>query len=105
MVEVVDVNTPYLHFSLDDVRECTTRLSTYNGPSVFDDPLLSILQEWHERYGIVVTLYVQGDFKIDKRYSQELIQNSDWLKFGYHGDGPQRFKYRGGYFIGKLKML
>lgn len=91
----VDIDTPYIHFSLDDVRECTDRLSSYNGGSVFSDPLLSILKDWHEQYGIVVTLFVQGDFRIDKRYSQELIENSEWLKFGYHGTGPGRFKYDG----------
>ena len=92
---IVDIDTPYIHFSLDDVRECTARLSSYNGGSVFSDPLLSILKDWHERYGLVATLYVQGDFLIDKHYSLELIDNGDWLKFGYHGVGPKRIKYDG----------
>ncbi len=100
---IVDIDTPYIHFSLDDVRECTNRLSSYNGDSVFSDPLLSILKDWHERYGIVVTLFVQGNFLIDSHYSQELIDNSDWLKFGYHGVGPDRLKYDGMRFYKQVR--
>lgn len=81
------VDRKYFHFSLDDVSGCTSRLSDYDGRSVFSDSTLSILKAWHDRYGIVVSLYCQGDFSVNSKYAEELIENSSWLKFGYHGIG------------------
>ncbi len=78
----------YLHFSLDDVQECMRNLSSTDYESIFTDPTLQILKTWHDRYGIVASLYVQGDFTINSKYAAELVANSDWLKFGYHGDTP-----------------
>lgn len=75
----------YLFFSLDDVHDCILRLSKYERKSIFNDPTLSILKYWHEKYGIVVSLYVQGNFTINSNYKDELSRNSSWLKFAYHG--------------------
>lgn len=85
-LDVADVKGKYMHFSLDDVQKTIQCLSEYNGGSIFQDSTLSILKEWHYKYGIVVSLYVQGDFRINSKYAKELISNSNWLKFGYHGD-------------------
>lgn len=90
-LKIVTIKNNYLHFSLDDVFRCTTRLSTYNNNSIFSDSTLSILKEWHDKYGIVVSLYVQGDFCINSKYAQELIDNHSWLKFGYHGFGEHKY--------------
>lgn len=81
-----DANKRYLHFSLDDVHECLERLSDTRKESIFEDSTLAILKKWHDKYGIVVTLYCQGDFSINSKYARELIKNSSWLKFGYHGN-------------------
>ena len=85
-------NKRYLHFSLDDVAGITKSLSTYTGETIFRNPCLATLKEWHERYDIVVSLYVQGDFCINRKYAQELIDNSDWLKWGYHGSSEKARK-------------
>lgn len=90
-MKIVEPKSTYLHFSLDDVRGCTARLSTYNNNSVFSDSTLSVLKQWHDKYGICVSLYVQGDFCINSRYANELIANSTWLKFGYHGIGDYKY--------------
>ena len=79
-------NKRYLHFSLDDVVGITKSLSTYTGETIFRNPCLATLKEWHTKYGIVASLYVQEDFCINSKYSRELIDNSDWLKWGYHGN-------------------
>ena len=83
--EVVSIKDKYLHFSLDDVQRICENLSAYDKESIFTDTTLNILKEWHDSYGIVASLYVQGDFTINSKYAQELIDNSDWLKWGYHG--------------------
>ena len=85
-------NSEYLHFSLDDVHDCIKRLSKPNKVSVFEDSTLHILKDWHDKYGLVVSLYVQGDFTIHSKYARELIDNSSWLKFGYHGSGHSCYK-------------
>ena len=88
----VEVNNKYMHFSLDDVQECTSNLSTGRHSTIFQDSTFNILKEWHNKYGIVVSLFVQGDFNINHKYAQELIDNSYWLKFGYHGTTASRNK-------------
>lgn len=42
----------------------------------------------------MVSLYVQGDFSINSKYAKELIANSSWLKFGYHGIGNHKYDIR-----------
>ena len=91
----------YLHFSLDDVHDCISRLSHYNKESIFDDSTLHVLKVWHDQYGIVVSLYVQGDFSINSKYAKELIDNGSWLKFGYHGSG--RYKLDAWKFYKQIK--
>lgn len=80
------------HFSLDDVAEITKDLSTYNGNTIFQNPTLAKLKEWHNKYGITISLYVQGDFNINSKHAQELVDNSNWLKWGYHGNSDKHKK-------------
>lgn len=56
------VNKPTLHFSVDDVRAICQSLKDGNKNSIFEDSLMQLLQKWHKEYGIVASLYVQGDF-------------------------------------------
>ena len=71
---------------MDDVQNTCESLSKYDKETIFTDSTLHILKQWHDKYGIVASLYVQGDFTINSKYAQELIDNSDWLKWGYHGN-------------------
>lgn len=84
-MKVVDVQKSYIHFSLDDVTKVTNNLSSPKYNSVFEDSTLAQLKDWHDKYGIVASLYVMGSFTINSKYASELINNKDWLKFGYHG--------------------
>ena len=84
--EIKTIQGKYLHFSLDDVQKICKNLSTNDKETIFTDSTLCILKQWHDKYGIVASLYVQGDFTINSQYAQELIDNCDWLKWGYHGN-------------------
>lgn len=84
--EIKTIQGQYLHFSLDDVQNICYNLQTDDKGTIFSDSTLSVLKQWHDKYGIVVSLYVQGDFTINSKYAKELIDNSDWLKWGYHGN-------------------
>ena len=84
--EITTIKSKYLHFSLDDVQNTCENLSKYDKGTIFADSTLHILKQWHDKYGIVASLYVQGDFTINSKYAQELIENSNWLKWGYHGN-------------------
>lgn len=96
-----------VHFSIDDVL-MTLRWAYRNKPaSIFDMRFFSVLEEWHKKYGIKVTLYMffsDGlDFDISmfqERYINELKNQKDWLKVAYHGiysdkyvENADRFKF------------
>ena len=90
--EIKTIQGKYLHFSLDDVQNICYNLQTYDKGTIFSDSTLSVLKQWHDKYGIVVSLYIQGDFTINSKYAQELIENSEWLKWGYHGNTEKSHK-------------
>ena len=90
--EIITIRGKYLHFSLDEVQKTCKNLSKYDKETIFADSTLHILKQWHDKYGIVVSLYVQGDFTINSKYAQELIDNSNWLKWGYHGNTDRPHK-------------
>lgn len=83
------VSNKFLHFSLDDVSACIQDLENNNNyDSIFDNPTLSLLKNWHDSYGIVVSLYLQRNLNnIPSKFINEFIENKDWLKFGWHGTG------------------
>lgn len=92
-----------IHFSIDDVI-LTLRWAWRNSPaSIFDMDFFGTLRRWHQRYGLTVCLYCFGSdgdrFSADmlpERYVEELREQRDWLRVGYHGlyavavrmDGP-----------------
>lgn len=90
--EIKTIQGKYLHFSLDDVQNICYNLQTYDKGTIFSDSTLSALKQWHDKYGIVVSLYIQGNFTINSKYAQELIENSEWLKWGYHGNTEKSHK-------------
>lgn len=80
----------FFHFSLDDFKDAiadiVTNANTYN--SIFDNSTFAKLREWHLKYGITVSLYVQRTMSdIPAKFKNDFIYNKDWMKFGYHGNG------------------
>ena len=87
--------TSFLHISFDDVEYCIKNLSTGTLNSLFDDPLIGLLKNLHNHYGCAFSLYVynlvsSGFLNMPIKYRQEFIENSSWLKVGFHVyDGGQ----------------
>lgn len=80
----------FFHFSLDDFKDAiadiVTNANTYN--SIFDNSTFAKLREWHLKFGITVSLYVQRTMSdIPAKFKYDFIYNKDWMKFGYHGNG------------------
>ena len=80
----------FFHFSLDDFKDAiadiVTNANTYN--SIFDNSTFAKLREWHLKFGITVSLYVQRTMSdIPAKFKNDFIYNNDWIKFGYHGNG------------------
>jgi hypothetical protein len=83
----------YIHFSIDDVsaslKDINTNKSSYS--SLFDNPLFQDIKILHKKYNACFTLYLFGMSKLfdvsyfTPKFDNELVDNSDWLKFGYHG--------------------
>ena len=97
-----------VHFSVDDVGSSFRWLYTHNAKSVFDIPMFKILKSLHENYGIKCSLYIfepTDFFWFSERFpqfKQELLSNTSWLHFGYHGNKIQfrkDFAYKSGYFL------
>lgn len=80
----------WIHFSIDDVNRCLQWIWEKQPYSVFEEPMLGKLKEWHEMYHLNCDLYVfemVGDFHLSDlqdRYWEELSKESSWLKFGWH---------------------
>ena len=81
-------SSSYMHVSFDDVKflfqDLVKNKNVYT--SVFDNPFLGKLSEYHKMYNASFSLYVfLEDFKkMDGTYATEFRSNSDWLKFGLH---------------------
>ena len=78
----------YIHFSLDDVTGILQNLvdneATY--ASIFDEPKLALLKQWHDAYGIKVSFFVQRTMSdIPAKFKNEFVANKNWMRFGYHG--------------------
>ncbi len=86
------IKYPTAHFSVDDVRNVCVFLQNGEKESIFEEPLLARLKQWHEQYGAVASLYIQGPFVINSRYADEIRSNADWLRWGFHGTGKQQRK-------------
>lgn len=76
----------YMHFSLDDFSSAIGQLAGGSYSSIFQQTTFKKLKEWHDKYGIVVSLYLQQDMaSVPTKYAQEFIDNKHWLKFAWHG--------------------
>ncbi|WP_196802879.1 hypothetical protein [Butyrivibrio sp. AE2015] len=94
-------NRKTLKFSIDDSTEILLDIANNDYNSIFDSPTLGLLKELHETYDLDPTLFLfeqLGSFnKTDfpDKYREEFVQNSDWLKLGWHGidDGIKGIYY------------
>ena len=81
-----------LHLSVDDVIDVFVDLTENQDhyDSVFDNEMLAMFLQYHNKYGAKFSLYCfyeSGDFNLSmvpSKYHDELVVNSDWLRFGYH---------------------
>ena len=78
----------YIHFSLDDVTGILQNLvdneATY--ASIFDEPKMALIKQWHDAYGIKVSFFVQRTMSdIPAKFKNEFVANKNWMRFGYHG--------------------
>ena len=76
-----------IHFSVDDCSECFSELSDTSRSSIFDFKYWCFYKKLHDYFGCKVTLYAYSESirpDIIKRFQQDFIDNSDWLKIGFH---------------------
>ena len=89
-----------MHISFDDVhyvlQNLTVNKNTYQ--SIFENPMLNKLKLFHDTYGAVFSLYCFDEFELSvgnvwriealpTAFAQEFVQNSSWLKIGFHSRG------------------
>lgn len=89
-----------MHISFDDVhyvlQNLTVNKDTYK--SIFENPMLKQLKAYHDSYGAVFSLYCFDEFELavgniwkietlPTAFAQEFVQNSSWLKLGFHSRG------------------
>lgn len=85
-------NIKYVHFSIDDTidifKDISNNEDNYN--SIFDNSTLKYLKKLHDNYDAKFSLFVFYDysgFNLDDctfKFKNEFIENSDWLRFGFH---------------------
>ncbi|ENZ33452.1 hypothetical protein HMPREF1084_01921 [Clostridium butyricum 60E.3] len=87
-------NSKFMHLSLDDFilsfEDITKNDDEYD--SIFDNETFRYLKTLHDEYGVVISCYSyyrtdNKKFNLSQctdKYKQEFIENSDWLKFGFH---------------------
>jgi hypothetical protein len=83
-----------MHLSFDDgyyfLMDLKKKTTTYN--SIFENPFLNKLQSFHDDYGAVFSIYCYtyspgsnwNIAPLPTSFAQEFIDNSDWLKLGFH---------------------
>src|SRR5690606_29399357 len=91
-----DVRKNIVHISIDDVhtvfRDLTENQQVYR--SIFDQPFLGKLKEFHDKYGAVFSLYCflksepnKPDWDLERstgKWAKEFAEHGKWLKFGIH---------------------
>ena len=78
------------HISVDDTIWLFYGLRDWDYGSVFEQPVLGLFHRLHERCGIAVSFYcfMRQDWMclkdVPDKYREELEENRDWLRFGFH---------------------
>lgn len=86
-----------VHLSFDDVnyalKDITINKNVYK--DIWQNSFFKMLWEVHELYGGVFSLYVfykHDGFllnEVTSNFRDQFIENSGWLKFGFHGYSPE----------------
>lgn len=84
---------PYMHLSVDDCITSFQWIAQNSPTSIFEDARFAVYKEMHDKYGACISIYCfyetsGGSFNLTQMpdtYKQEFIDNSDWLKIGFHG--------------------
>lgn len=85
-----------IHLSIDDVIFSLQELSVKKYKSIFFHPFYATLRRLHKRYGCVFSLYIfaqKDGFSIEDmscQYREEFLDNSNWIRFGYHGESAEK---------------
>jgi hypothetical protein len=100
-----------IHFSIDDVCRAFRYLTKNRPASIFDMRLFGTLREWHNEFGLLVSLYCFNEMdnfmfsQIPKEYAEDFRASCDWLKIGFHGKcGNYPFKHEVDYIAGFESM-
>ena len=100
------MGTGLVHFSIDDVSRSLRYVYEKNPKSIFDLRLYGTLKYWNEKYGLMVSLYCINEFEgfniqsFPNAYAEELAENKEWLRFGFHSSTEQPFLLDSNYRVG-----
>lgn len=78
------------NLSIDDCIDLFKDLTDSDYGSIFENETLAWARTLHIKYGVVTTFYTMYEsenFNLSQcpdRYKKEFIQNSNWLRFGFH---------------------
>lgn len=94
------INTGFFHLSIDDTitlfEDINKKQDFYK--SIFENKTLQHFKQLHEQYGLVVTFYCyyeNENFNLSQmthKFKREFEENSNWLKFGFHGFNEQSYE-------------
>ena len=80
-----------INFSIDDCIEIFRDITINNYNSLFESDYFSFFKELHDKYDAKISLYSFVEYKgfniknATDKFKKEFIDNSDWLKIGFHG--------------------
>lgn len=87
------------NLTFDDTILLFEDISVNNYDSIFENSTLNWYKELHDKYGVVISCYVyyeDNNFNLSifpSKYHKQFVENSDWLKFGFHAiDGDTNYK-------------
>ena len=80
-----------INFSIDDCIEIFRDITINNYNSLFESEYFSFFKELHDKYDAKISLYSFVEYKefniknTTDKFKKEFVNNSDWLKIGFHG--------------------
>lgn len=80
-----------INFSIDDCIEIFRDITINNYNSLFESDYFSFFKELHDKYDAKISLYSFVEYKgfniknATDKFKKEFIDNSNWLKIGFHG--------------------
>ena len=79
----------WVHFGIYDVINCFRWIHENLPESIFEEPMLKKITEWHQKYNICCNLYVlekQNGFslsQLEDKYWKQFSDNSTWIKIAW----------------------